>query len=51
MWGYEVGITVADLRRRHGISDATFDTWRGKFGGLDGAGVRRRRITLEKMNG
>jgi len=45
----EVGITVADLCRQHGISDATFYKWRSKFGGLDVAEARRLR-GLEEEN-
>jgi putative transposase len=31
----EVGAPVMDLRREHGISNATFYKWRAKFGGMD----------------
>ena len=31
----EVGTTVVDLCREHGISNATFYKWRAKFGGMD----------------
>ena len=31
----DAGIKVADLCRKHGISDATFYNWRSKFGGMD----------------
>ncbi|ASJ25446.1 IS66 family insertion sequence element accessory protein TnpA [Laribacter hongkongensis] len=30
----EAGLSMADLCRKHGISDATFYKWRAKFGGL-----------------
>jgi len=29
----QAGVPVADLCRKHGISDATFYTWRTKYGG------------------
>ena len=29
----EAGAKVADLCRRHGISDATFYNWKSKYGG------------------
>ena len=31
----EGGTKVTELCRRHGISDATFYTWRSKYGGLE----------------
>jgi len=31
----QAGIPVAELCRLHGISDATFYTWRKKSGGLE----------------
>jgi len=30
----QAGVPVADLCRKHGISDATFYTWRTKYGGM-----------------
>lgn len=32
---HQAGATAADLCRRHGISDATFYTWRSKYGGMN----------------
>ena len=43
------GIKVAELCRRHGISDATFYTWRSKYGGLEVSEMRRLR-QLEEEN-
>lgn len=37
----EAGIPVKDICRKHGISDATFYTWRKKFGGMEAQDVRR----------
>ena len=31
----ENGVPVADLCRGHGISNATFYSWRSKYGGMD----------------
>ncbi len=39
----EDGIKVAELCRRHGISDATFYIWRSKYGGLEISEMRRLR--------
>ena len=45
----EAGTKVAELCRRHGISDATFYNWRNKFGGLEISELRRLR-QLEDEN-
>jgi putative transposase len=45
----EAGTKVAELSRRHGISDATFYTWRSKYGGLEVSELRRLR-QLEEEN-
>lgn len=31
----EAGVPVADLCRKHGMSDASFYKWRSKYGGMD----------------
>jgi len=46
----EAGTKVAELCRKHGISDATFYTWRSKYGGLEVSELRRLR-QLEEENG
>jgi len=45
----EAGAKVSELCRRHGISDATFYTWRSKYGGLEVSEMRRLR-RLEEAN-
>ena len=45
----EAGARVADVCRRHGISDATFYNWKAKYGGLQVSEVRRLR-SLEEEN-
>jgi putative transposase len=45
----EAGVKVTELCRRHGISDATFYTWRSKYGGLEISEMRRLR-QLEEEN-
>ena len=32
---HEAGISVADLCRKHGVSDATVYKWKSKYGGMD----------------
>ena len=45
----EAGAKVADLCRRHGISDATFYNWKAKFGGMDVSDAKRLKA-LEEEN-
>ena len=45
----EAGAKVTELCRQHGISDATFYTWRSKYGGLEVSEMRRLR-QLEEEN-
>lgn len=47
---HQAGAAVADLCRKHGISDATFYTWRSKYGGMEVSDARRLRA-LEDENG
>lgn len=37
----EAGVTVAEICREHGISQATFYKWRSKYGGMDASMLRR----------
>lgn len=39
----EGGVSVKELCRKHGFSDATFYKWRGRLGGMDVAEARRLR--------
>lgn len=45
----QAGMPVADLCRKHGISDATLYTWRSKYGGMDVSDARRLKA-LEEEN-
>jgi putative transposase len=45
----EAGAKTADVCRKHGVSAATFYTWKAKFGGLDVSEARRLR-QLEDEN-
>lgn len=45
----ESGVSVADLCRKHGVSDASIYKWKAKFGGMDVSETRRLR-TLEDEN-
>jgi len=37
----EGGRKVKEVCREHGISDATYYTWKSKFGGMEAADIRR----------
>ena len=46
---HQAGASAADLCRKHGISDATFYTWRSKYGGLEVSEAKRLKA-LEDEN-
>lgn len=46
---HQAGASAADLCRKHGISDATFYTWRSKYGGMEVSEARRLKA-LEEEN-
>ena len=41
---HQAGASVAELCRRHGVSQATFYKWRQKFGGLEVSDAKRLRL-------
>ena len=44
----EAGIKVAEVCRKHGISDATYYNWKSKFGGMSVSEAQRlRALELE----
>lgn len=45
----EAGIEVSEICRKYGISNATFYTWRKKFGGMAESDLKRLR-QLEEEN-
>ena len=45
----DAGTKTSDVRRRHGISSATFYQWKAKYGGLDVSEAKRLRA-LEAEN-
>jgi putative transposase len=46
----QAGVAVKDLARKHGFSDASFYSWRAKFGGMEASDAKRLR-DLESENG
>jgi putative transposase len=45
----QAGVSVQELCRKHGISDATFYKWRTKYAGLEVSDVKKLR-QLEEEN-
>jgi putative transposase len=44
------GVSVADLCRKHGVSDASIHKWKAKFGGMDvSEGKRLKRLLADAM--
>ena len=37
----DAGIKVADICRKHGISDATYYNWKSKYGGMEASDLKR----------
>jgi putative transposase len=46
---HEAGVPVAELCRKHGVSDASVYKWKAKYGGMDDSEARRLRA-LEDEN-
>ncbi|WP_156944557.1 IS3 family transposase [Bradyrhizobium sp. Ec3.3] len=46
---HEAGVPVADLCRKHGVSDASIYKWKAKFGGMEVSEAKRLK-TLEDEN-
>lgn len=45
----QTGLTVTQIVRQHGISEATFYNWKSKYGGMQVADVKRLK-DLEEEN-
>ena len=46
---HQAGLSATDLCRKYGISDATFYTWRKRYGGMEVSEARRLK-SLEEEN-
>ena len=40
---HEAGVSVSDLCRKHGVSDASIYKWKAKFGGMDVSEAKKLR--------
>lgn len=46
----EAGISVKDLAREHGISEATIYNWKAKYGGMEAKELKRMKDLEEENN-
>lgn len=46
---HEAGLKIAELCRKHGISEQTFHRWKAKFGGMEVSEAKRLK-SLEDEN-
>jgi putative transposase len=46
---HDAGVSIADLCRKHGVSDASIYNWKARFGGMDVSEARRLKA-LEDEN-
>ena len=45
----DAGMKISDLCRKYGISDATYYSWKSKYGGMDASELKRMK-ELEAEN-
>jgi putative transposase len=45
---HQAGASATDLCRKHGISDATFYTWRSKYGGMEVSEAKRLKALADE---
>lgn len=38
---FEAGITVSEICRKYGISDATYYNWKAKYGGMTASDIKK----------
>ncbi len=48
---HDAGVKTADLCREHGVSEATFDNWKLKYGGMDVSEALRLRRWRMRTDG
>ena len=44
----DIGMSVKEVCRKHGISDATFYNWKSKYGGMSASELKRLREIEEE---
>jgi putative transposase len=46
----DAGMKVAEICRKHGISDATYYNWKSKFGGMSASELKRLKDTEAELS-
>ena len=46
----EAGVSVKDVCRELGVSDATFYNWKAKYGGMEASDIKRMKQLEEENN-
>ena len=46
----DAGITVKEICRKHGISDATYYKWKSKYGGMSASDLKRLKEMEQEMS-
>lgn len=44
----DAGLSVKEISRKHGISDATYYNWKSKYGGMSASELKRMREVEEE---
>ncbi|SEO84041.1 putative transposase [Aquisalimonas asiatica] len=44
----DAGMAVKDVRRKHGISQATYYNWRSRYGGMEASDLKRMKELQEE---
>ncbi len=44
----DAGLSVKEITRKHGISDATYYNWKSKYGGMSASELKRMREVEEE---
>lgn len=47
---HEAGVPVADLCRKHGVSNASIYKWKAKYGGMDVSEAKRLKALEDENN-
>ena len=46
----DAGLKVAEICRKHGISDATYYNWKSKYGGMSASDLKRMKEMEEELS-
>jgi len=46
----DAGVTVKEICRKHGISDATYYNWKSKYGGMQASDLKRLKELEQELS-